>query len=148
MSKDYYSPQMEALDSAMSKLIKENSFGLLFDFRKIMAPRKISDSWWARISTSGQLNLCSYGVELHNVTLRCVEIGHLDSPNTFEVRFSIGTADDGSWGACSKQFSTKEEAEALVLKMVPILNDLTVLPSESDLNEMLRPFGLFGEFEP
>lgn len=61
----------------------------------------------------------------------------------------ITNIDDGSWRATSKEFTNAEDANELSEKLsVAFFKEYrTKLPDEKELNEFLRPFGLWGHSE-
>lgn len=71
------------------------------------------------------------------------------TPTTFSTRMSIWNVDDGSWRAESKHFATITEAQELADKVSAEFVDKigTKLPTEEELNEFLRPFGMYGHSE-
>ena len=62
---------------------------------------------------------------------------------------SIWNIDDGSWRAESKHFDTISEAQELADRVSDEFVDKigTKLPTEEELNEFLRPFGMYGHPE-
>jgi hypothetical protein len=71
------------------------------------------------------------------------------TPVTYSTCMSIWNIDDGSWRAESKHFDTIGEAQELADRVSDEFEDKirTKLPSEEDLNEFLRPFGMYGHSE-
>ena len=145
-----FTPEIKALIEVIGARLTSNSFGVLSDLKELMRPKKVAEGRWVRISTSGKLGLCHYDAYLHDICVwYCGVPEQVDGKwvvTSYNVRFHIGNLDDCSWGAWSKNMS-KEEAIDMVEKIAPILDDLTELPTEDELNEMLRPFGMFGTFE-
>ncbi len=132
---------------------KKNSHGVLSSLKNCFAPVKVEEGFYTRISTKGEFNLFDYGAGLYCVKIftcaHSLEQDGAAKPNIkWSVKFHVGNLDDMSWGAWSKFFDTKEEAVVLAEKLAPILEDLAVMPTEKELNEALRPFGMYGECEP
>lgn len=149
--REFYNKEIEALHNAAEPMLTGHSGGFLFDIREVFSRRKIRFGW-VRISTSGNLGLCDYGCGLHDVSVYASGEGYRDKDGKiqvrYNVRFRVGTGDDGSWGAWGPSFDTLDECLTHVEKVAPILDDLVSLPTEDELNKMLQPFGMFGEFEP
>ena len=137
-------PEFKQLNDNIGKLLLQNSFGVLSDLRQIMLPRKIKDGEWVRISVCGELGLSHYNSGIHNIHIS-ISGNYENKIISYGVLFSIGNLDDGLWQAWSKYFPTQQEAIDLAEKIAPILDDLVVLPTSEKLNDMLKPFGLFGE---
>ena len=94
-----------------------------------------------------------YGRGLMYVTIStspyCEKVG---TPVMFETRVHIGNIDDGSWEAYSRHYTNAEECNQLTEKVyqafVKSEGRDTVLPTEEELNEMLRPLGMWGSTQP
>ena len=137
--------------------INTNIWKFLFDMKEMFQPQKDEHGHgYIRISSKGKFDLHDYGVGLLYVHVRTVGYGQgaLGKPDeevdkvNYVVLFTVGCADDGAWSAWSK-VASKEKCEQLVEKIkTDILDDLSCLPSDAELNEMLKNFGLFGEYTP
>lgn len=143
--KDYYfNPEIKSLNDLLGKRLANNGGGVLHDLKNLMRPKKIKDGEWVRISVCGELGLSHYNSGIHDIHIRVV--GNYENKIiSYGVLFHIGNLDDGEWQAWSKYFPTIQEAIDLVEKIAPILDDLVVLPTSDELNEMLKPFGMYGE---
>ncbi len=147
----YNMPEFKDVDRLLGDRIAKNSHAVVSIFKHLMRPRKISEGHYARLSVAGKLGLCHYNAGLYCIQLRTnISPIQVDGKTKYEyvVQFHIGNLDDMSWDAWSKYFETKEEADALVEKMAPLLDDLVELPTNDELNDLLQPFGLYGEFQP
>jgi hypothetical protein len=65
------------------------------------------------------------------------------------VSMPILNVDDGIWRAVSKNFDNREDAQSLADAVAKeFINTFGYrLPSENELNEFLRPFGMYGGYE-
>ena len=136
--------------------IKKNHFKALFDLKEMFRPQKDEfGHGYIRLSAKGNFGLFDYGVGLLSVHVSFVAYGKgaLGKPDeevddvNYTVLFTVGCADDGLWQAWSKVMP-KEKCESLVEKIkIDILDELSILPTDVELNEMLQPYGLFGQYE-
>jgi hypothetical protein len=136
--------------------IRKNHFKALFDLQELFRPQKDEfGNGYIRISAKGDFGLFDYGVGLLSVQVSVVGYGKgaLGKPDeevdkvNYTVLFTVGCADDGLWQAWSRVMP-KEKCEQLVEKIkTEILDDLSSLPKDTELNEMLQPYGLFGQYE-
>jgi hypothetical protein len=156
MSEKFHSPQFESFSPIFGQLLVKNSFATLWDLAYLFQTRKIEDGHWERITARGNnFPLHDYGCGLYSVSLLVNAMGYFaEEPGKekthrihYCVLFHIGCADDGEWQAWSKYFDTEQEAITLAEKLVPILDDLSSTPTEAELNEMLKPFGLWGQIQ-
>jgi len=152
MTDKFYSLTMEDLNSKIAELQEKNHFALLWDLRETFSPKELpSKLGWTRISTKGDLPLCDYNCGLFCVSVELYGQGYqIDGKYAgvnYYVHFHVGNADDMSWDAWSKPYDTKEECLQQVYKTAKVLDDLVSMPSEEHLNEMLAPYGLYGQLE-
>lgn len=136
--------------------IKQNHFQALYDLKNMFRPQKDESKYgYIRISSKGNFGLFDYGVGLLSVHVSVVGYGKgaLGKPDeevndvNYVVLFTVGCADDGLWQAWSKVMP-KEKCERMVEKIkIEILDELSILPTDVELNEMLQPYGLFGQYE-
>lgn len=155
MSQKFYSPELEVLNASIVRIQQQNHFGLLWDLKEIFSPKPHPNGLgWTRISTKGNLRLCDYNCGLFCVSVTLSGQGRFTDDEKkshvidWYVHFHVGNADDSSWGAWSQPYNDKEKCLAQVNKTAEILNDLVSMPDSDTLNEMLRPFGLYGELQP
>ena len=83
-----------------------------------------------------------YGVGFYDVSMSYIKL--VNSPHCCRVYFK--TIDDGDFGSWN-DFETKEEALALLEKVVKKFEDITRLPSSEELNVMFREIGVYFCFE-
>lgn len=83
-----------------------------------------------------------YGVGFYDVSMSYIKLAN--SPHSCRVYFH--TIDDGDFGSWN-DFETKEEALALLEKVVEKFKDITRLPSSEELNVMFRKLGVYFCFE-
>jgi hypothetical protein len=147
MRNKFYCPDLKELNDKFAELTHKNPFGLLFDIREIFSTKPTPNGLGhTRISTTGKLEICDYGVGLLVVSVKLVGQGNKPPETTdYFVQFHIQSGDDSSWIAWSKPYKSKEDCLEMVKKVSELLTDLICLPSSEDLNEMLRPYGLYGE---
>lgn len=129
--------------------IDENPFRACSDLRKAFLPQKIKNGHgYIRISAKGTFTLCDYNSGLYWIKVSTLRDYNIDNSEiSYYVLLTIGNLDDGSWQAWSKRM-TKEKCDALVDRLnTEILQDLNTLPTEKELNDILKNFGLFGEFQ-
>jgi hypothetical protein len=141
--------QFKELDEQIGMLISRNHFAVLSDLSKVMQPRKIFDGYWVRLSTKGDFELCDYGRGLYAVKISVNGYGAglvNDSPKIqYCVNFHVGNIDDMSWDATSPYTESRADCVKLAEEMAPvILKQLNVMPTSDILNEMLRPYGMYG----
>jgi len=95
---------------------------------------------YLKMVQTGSLSLPDYGVGFlcfHTFTSFQVET------NMWNARILIATIDDGDYGGWSKPLSQKA-AMLLVHKIATdIMRDMTVFPTDEELNTLLRPYGVF-----
>lgn len=136
----------------MGDLIKRNPFAVLSELREAFKPKRVSDYEHARISTKGEFELVDYNAGLYVVSIKVSGQPKQDAEgkylkeNGYVTRLYVGNLDDCAWDSSSVMFDTLEEAQELKERMLPLLDKLTVMPKAETLNEMLRPYGLYGEF--
>jgi hypothetical protein len=129
-----------------------NSLHTLSSICDLLLPRRLNpdhEYGWACISTTGLFELFDYGRGLLFVS---VTVERTPDPERACCRVHIGNIDDGEWQARSDTVLTgkaqtlvDEVAKALFLERGE-MTGLRVLPSSERLNEILEPFGLYGEF--
>ncbi len=136
-------PEFTALD----KLIGEIGTDSLSDFAELMRPREDKQrGGYFRFCAKGGFELGDYGRGLLYLRVWPLQNNALLNPS-WCVRLYIGNVDDGSWGAWSKQM-TREVAKELVTRIHDeLFDDLSSLPTSAELNKLLTPYGLYGEFE-
>ena len=132
-----------ALGEVMPDAITNNRFRVLDFFREWMKTRR-SGTGYVRIVTKGKFELCDYNAGLYSVKL-CVQVNTYVTYTTYNAWLLIGNLDDGEFTAQSKEFNTREEAQALVDEVALVLDDWTVMPSLNELNEQLLKFGMSGQ---
>lgn len=155
MRDKFYSPELENLNNKIAELQEKNHFGLLWDLREVFSPKPLPNGLgWTRISTQGDLDLHDYNCGLFCVYVRLMGQGRFidgdKSKHTVDwyVFFHVGNADDSSWSAWSQPYEDKDKCLEQVNKTAEILKDLVSMPNGETLNEMLRPYGLYGEWQP
>jgi hypothetical protein len=63
------------------------------------------------------------------------------------VRIWLGTIDDGDYGSWTP-VESKEEGDTLVQRMVnDIFESMIAFPTQKELNELLRPYGAYVDYE-
>jgi hypothetical protein len=144
---------LKRLNDEMATLQYLNHFSLLSKLGEAFSPKELPDKLgWTRISTKGNLELHDYNNGLFCVTVKLSGQGRMKDGKfdgvDYHVRFHVGNSDDSSWGAWSKPYEDKEECLAQVNKTAQILNDLVSMPTGEELNDMLQPYGLYGQWEP
>lgn len=153
MSRDIKNEHIRKLNEEFAECLSRNSYSVIADLRELFTPKKDKFGRWRRISCTGELQLCDYGAGLVDVRASYMAERSRDDTTKSEfigwvVRFSVGTLDDGTWGAWSKLFDHKDDAIDLMNKLgEELLPELAVLPTDEKLNEMLRPYGMYGEYE-
>jgi len=123
-----------------------NKYALISDIREIMKPKQKSPGNWWRLSTIGDFELCHYGAGIVCLHFHYYA-NHKPISNwyTYSPALSITTLDDGGWRAEGQEMD-KEDCINFIDKHAKILDDLTILPNEKDLNKLLQPLGMYGIF--
>lgn len=151
MSREIRNEHLKTLNEVFGDALAKNHFSVIGDLRELFSPKRDQHGRWYRISCTGELNLCDYNAGLVSVSLSVQADRYDQALNKFfdyVVFLSVGTLDDGSWAAWSKTYEDVNEATAMMNKIgEELLPDLVVLPTDEKLNEMLRPYGLFGEYQ-
>jgi hypothetical protein len=129
-----------------------NSFYTLDSICGLLLPRRLNPEHqygWACISATGLFELFDYEKGFLFVS---VTVERTPDPEKACCRVHIGNIDDGQWQARSDLIFTKkaqslvdEVAKALFLEGGKMIG-LRILPSSERLNEILEPFGMYGEF--
>ena len=130
--------------------LADNPHKLLFDLRDATQVQKINDYLYMRVAFKGEFNLFDYDCGTYYIRLSLSNNDwsrSKDEPILYCVHFCVGCADDGGWGAWG-QPTTKEKAKELLDKIATeLLPELTIMPSEEDLNKMLAPYKLWGQYD-
>lgn len=130
---------------------EKNPYRYLNELYKNYFQVQKTDRGYIRVSAKGLFNLFEYGRGIYWVHVETVGYGReLDGKPIIQycVLFSVGTINDGNWQAWST-YHSKEKCQEIVEKInKEIFPDLGSMPSEEMLNELLKPFGLFGAFQP
>lgn len=152
MKNHFYNSQIESLDTEFPELYRKNSHAVLSDLRNLFDVKKCTGIVYGyfRISTKGNFELVDYNAGLYDVSIKAVGEGYYEGDehkSRWAVRFMVSNLDDMMWIGYSKNYDSKEECIKHVDFVASILDDLVTMPTEQELNEMLRPFGIFGTFE-
>lgn len=119
-------------------------YDLLNEMREKQKITKTGENRYNKLIQSGDLakEHYDYGVGFYDVSIYYAHYkgdGHC-------CRVWFGTIDDGDFGSWNS-FETKEEALALLEKVVKKFEDITRLPSSEELNVMFREIGVYFCFE-
>lgn len=147
MDKEAENIEFSGLDEKFPKLMVTNPWSILYNLKNLMRPRRISDGHWMCFVSKGRFELHDYGCGLYSIYIRTLPWTVGSETKGYSVQFHVGCADDGSWAAWSSVFDNKDHADKLVEKLSKLLPDLTNMPTSKELNDLLFPFGLYGEFE-
>lgn len=98
-----------------------------------------TEKGYAKFIQTGNLNLGDYGRGFIDVEIYT----HVNHDRTPSVRLWFGTVDDGDFGGwlvCN----FKEQADNLVERIArEVFENMVSLPSEEELNVLLRPYGIY-----
>ena len=95
-----------------------------------------------KLVQTGELGLYDYKRGFLNFETHAVRV-----QDHWQVRVWIASVDDGDFGGWSKPME-KSKALKLVKSIAEnVMKDLMVFPTKDKLNAMLRPYGLFVDYE-
>lgn len=97
---------------------------------------------------TGKLAFGDYGTGFLNFELStwpCARVPHAPEgcENMWFVRLWIATVDDGDMGAWTKPMSEVKARDLVERVAQDVMQDLVSFPTLEELNEQLRPFGLY-----
>lgn len=137
------------LSSQLPDLINQNSFAVLADFRelvnKVYKSTKNGNPMLSKICLTGAFELFDY-----NAGFLCLKVYVYKEPSWdyWTVRWIFSNLDDGMWVAYSPSFATKQEAENLLNSLeLEVIPNLNILSTSEVLNNTLRAYKMFGDFE-
>ena len=124
-----------------------SGFDKIKDALDAMKMEKVPDGnrhkWLKVVVSNEDFGLCDYGYGLLRVR---ISLG-LDH-GLWKIYFHVGNIDDGDWLAV--EAIGRDTPEACLEKMDRIAHNILAsmvkIPSEERLNELLRPFSMYGTF--
>jgi len=99
---------------------------------------KTGEYSWNKMIQTGSLSLHDYRTGYIDLS-----IYYLLQSQKHYCRITIDDGDFGSWN----EFDTAKEAKELVDKAVNFFNDMIIFPTDEELNEELRPLGIYVTYE-
>lgn len=119
-------------------------YDLLNEMREKQEITETGENRYNKLVQSGDLakEHYDYGVGFYDISMYYIYF----RGGEHCCRVWFGTIDDGDFGSWN-YFETKEEALALLEKVVKKFEDITRLPSSEELNVMFREIGVYFCFE-
>lgn len=129
----------------------------LFDIiKKATELKKVTDTRselaYHKMVQTGKLEFGDYGVGFLNFELStwpCARVPYAPEgcENLWYVRLWIATVDDGDMGAWTKPMSEAKARDLVERVAHDVMKELISFPTLDELNEQLRPFGLYVSHE-
>ena len=131
--------------------LEHNPFRICFDLRNafaVQALKKPGRYGFIRVALKGQFDqLFDYACGVYWLQVETVHNWEVKPDvDSHCCLFTVGCGDDGLWQAWGK-YVTYAEAKSMVDNVrINLLDDLYEMPTAADLNDKLRPLGLYGEY--
>jgi hypothetical protein len=143
-----------ALEALMGKTIEcdmENMYSIFKAFRKLTKmrvedPDRGGFRNYRKMVQTGECDgdFFDYGVGFLDFHVRVIYDGQ---SKVHRVRISLQTIDDGDYGGWSNGMAPEKAQEIVDRIATEFLEDLDKLPSKDELNENLRPYGMYIDHE-
>jgi len=114
-------------------------YNLLKELKAKQEIVEIGENHFAKIIQSGEL--ANYHFD-YNVGFYDVSFYYFKNNNEYVCRVWFGTIDDGDYGSWNS-FNTKEDSLELLDKVKSKFEDISVLPSHEELNELFSDIRVY-----
>lgn len=102
---------------------------------------------WTKMMQTGNIGLYDYGrgflcLGVYLWPTHPPYPAGLDASRTYSVRMYLATVDDGDWGGWSAPLSISKGMK-VVQDLKEQFKDMVALPTETEFNRIIQPFGLY-----